>query len=296
MAKGLEDTAFYRYNRFIALNEVGGEPQRIGSGVEEFHARECRARAALAARVSATATHDTKRGEDARARLAVLAELPDEWAEQVANGGACCAAPSRRSAARRERRVLLLSVAARRVAAGALRRTRSSTSARSRRSRERLRGALRKAVREAKRHSTGPRPTSATKPRCSASSMRRSSPAATSSSRGSCRSRAASHGSACTISLAQLALKMTAPGVPDIYQGCELWDFSLVDPDNRRRVDFAHRAALLDGRRGGSRRRPRAGVRAVAAAVAGRPRQARGHARAARAARARGRAVRGGRL
>ena len=111
---------------------------------------------------------------------------------------------------------------------------------------ERLRGALRKAVREAKRHSTGPRPTSATRPRCSAlvdAALERRP--ATRSWRSSRRSRAASRGSACTTACVQLALKLTAPGVPDIYQGCELWDFSLVDPDNRRprRFRAARRAA-----------------------------------------------------
>ena len=83
MAKGLEDTAFYRYNRFIALNEVGGEPQRIGAGVDELHATNVERARRWPHALSATATHDTKRGEDARARLAVLTELPAEWAEQV---------------------------------------------------------------------------------------------------------------------------------------------------------------------------------------------------------------------
>src|SRR5262245_59456172 len=83
MAKGLEDTAFYRYNRFVALNEVGNDPQLIGRGIAEFHAlNAARARACPRA-LSATATHDTKRGEDSRARLAVLTELPGEWAEHV---------------------------------------------------------------------------------------------------------------------------------------------------------------------------------------------------------------------
>ncbi|HET7923925.1 MAG TPA: malto-oligosyltrehalose synthase, partial [Rhodanobacteraceae bacterium] len=83
MAKGLEDTAYYRFNRFIALNEVGSDPRRIGCGVDEFHAlNAARARTCPGA-LSATATHDTKRGEDTRARLAVLTELPGEWAERV---------------------------------------------------------------------------------------------------------------------------------------------------------------------------------------------------------------------
>ncbi len=144
MAKGLEDTAFYRYNRFIALNEVGGEPQRIGGR----RRRVPRDRIVERARrwphaLSATATHDTKRGEDARARLAVLTELPAEWAEQVREWRRLLrGVDAVRRAARRERRVLLLSVAARRVAAGALRRAVSSTSGALAAFAERLRGAM----------------------------------------------------------------------------------------------------------------------------------------------------------
>ena len=82
-AKGLEDTAFYRYNRFIALNEVGGDPARFGATLAAFHrANQLRAQRWPHAML-ATSTHDTKRGEDARARLAALSEFPDEWARQI---------------------------------------------------------------------------------------------------------------------------------------------------------------------------------------------------------------------
>ena len=258
MAKGLEDTAFYRYNRFIALNEVGGAPQRIGTGADEFHALNSERARRWPNALSATATHDTKRGEDTRARLAVLTELAGEWAEQV-----------------REWRRLLrgaepgegvppdandeyyfyqsllgawppelcdaASLDGRALAAFA----------------ERLRGALCKAVREAKRHSTWAAPDEryeaallglverALENPAGNDFLARFVPFA---------SRVARFG--VHNSLVQLALKMTAPGVPDVYQGCELWDFSLVDPDNRRTVDFARRAALLDAVEEGMARDP----------------------------------------
>ena len=84
MAKGLEDTAFYRYNRFIALNEVGGDPRRFGMPLDAFHAANAERAQRWPHAMLGTSTHDTKRGEDARARLAVLSEMPDEWAEAVA--------------------------------------------------------------------------------------------------------------------------------------------------------------------------------------------------------------------
>src|SRR5690606_7713400 len=88
MAKAVEDTVFYRYNRLVALNEVGAEPDAFGVEPAEFHDFMQRRADAWPAALSATATHDTKRGEDARARLAVISELPDEWAAAVARWSA----------------------------------------------------------------------------------------------------------------------------------------------------------------------------------------------------------------
>jgi (1->4)-alpha-D-glucan 1-alpha-D-glucosylmutase len=247
MAKGLEDTAYYRYNRFIALNEVGSDPQRIGWGTEEFHAlNAARARSSPHA-LSATATHDTKRGEDARARLAVLTELTGEWAERVRDWGRQLRGaegadappdvndeyyfyqsllgawpPELCDAPELDERVL---------AAFA----------------ERLRAAMVKAVREAKRRTSWAAPDERYE-----SALLKLVDAALAPSAGNeflaqfapFASRIARLG--VRVSLAQTALKLTAPGVPDVYQGCELWDFSLVDPDNRRPVDFALRAELLE--------------------------------------------------
>jgi (1->4)-alpha-D-glucan 1-alpha-D-glucosylmutase len=247
MAKGLEDTAFYRYNRFIALNEVGGDPRRFGASVEEFHAFNADRARHWPRALSATATHDTKRGEDARARLAVLAELPGEWAEQVREwrklvrrGEAADALPDANDEYYFYQTLLgawppelcdAAQLDPRALAAFA----------------ERLREALRKAVREAKRRTTWAAPDeryeaavfglvdAALDPDAGHEFLARFAPFA------SRVARLGVHGS-----LVQLTLKLTAPGVPDIYQGCELWDLSLVDPDNRRRVDFEERAALLD--------------------------------------------------
>jgi (1->4)-alpha-D-glucan 1-alpha-D-glucosylmutase len=243
MAKGLEDTAFYRYNRFIALNDVGGEPQRIGGTADELHVVLAERARRWPHGLSATATHDTKRGEDARARLAVLSELPDEWAKQVSLW---------REALRREAhdatpdandeyyfyQSLLGSWPAELCDVRALDRRAVAALG------ERLRGAMIKAVREAKRHTTWAAPDERYETAVaglvdaalgSDAFLAQFAPFASRVARLGVRN-----------SLVQLVLKLTAPGVPDIYQGTETWDLSLVDPDNRRRVDFAHRAELLD--------------------------------------------------
>ena len=245
MAKGLEDTAYYRYNRFIALNEVGSEPHHFGRGVDEFHALNRERVRRWPQSLSATATHDTKRGEDARARLAVLTELPDEWASEVREwrrllrGESPEGAPDANDEYYFYQSLLGAWPAelcdAQQLDGGAV-----AAFA------ERLRDALRKAVREAKRRSTWAAPDeryegallglvdAALGLASDNAFLARFVPFA------SRVARLGVHGS-----LVQLTLKMTAPGVPDVYQGCELWDFSLVDPDNRRRVDFVQRADLL---------------------------------------------------
>jgi len=247
MAKGLEDTAFYRYNRFIALNEVGGDPQRIGRASEEFHALNAARAKSYPHALSATATHDTKRGEDARARLAVLTELPGEWADCVRawrrrlRGAEAADTPPDINDEYYFYQSLLGAWPAELCDAPELDRRVLAAF------KERLRGALRKAVREAKRNSSWAAPDeryedsvlrlvdAALEPRADNEFLTAFTPFA---------SRIARLG--VLVSLAQLALKLTAPGVPDIYQGCELWDFSLVDPDNRRPVDFVRRATLLE--------------------------------------------------
>jgi (1->4)-alpha-D-glucan 1-alpha-D-glucosylmutase len=243
MAKGLEDTAFYRYNRFIALNEVGGEPQRIGNPVEHLHAALAERARRWPHGLSATATHDTKRGEDARARLAVLTELPGEWAEQVSSWRNTLRGATVHDAAPDANdeyyfyQTLLGAWPAELCDAPELdERTLAAFGAR-------LRGAMIKAVREAKRHTTWAAPDERYESAVAALVDAALASGAFLEQFAPFAHRIARLG--VHNSLVQVALKLTAPGVPDIYQGTETWDLSLVDPDNRRRVDFTQRVELL---------------------------------------------------
>lgn len=249
MAKGLEDTAFYRYNRFIALNEVGGYPDVFGSGVSAFHrANEQRLRFWPHSMLT-TATHDTKRGEDARARLAVLSEMPHIWAKQTRlwskvlrarRGDIEGTAPPDHNDEYLFYQMLLGSWPAELMSIEGLKGFPLESYL------ERVRGAMRKSIREAKVHSTWASPNmnyedavmafidSALDPDASSAFLTEFLPFAL---------RIAQLG--VENSLVQTALKLTAPGVPDTYQGSELWDLSLVDPDNRRPVDYQLRAGML---------------------------------------------------
>jgi (1->4)-alpha-D-glucan 1-alpha-D-glucosylmutase len=246
MAKAAEDTAFYRYVRLVALNEVGGDPRRFGISVAAFHRlTRDRARSWPQAMVT-TATHDTKRGEDARARLALLSEMPREWGRRL--GRWLRLNRSRRAeidgAAVPERNVEYLFYQALLGAwppalvpddaAGI------SDLAR------RLDEYMIKAVREAKENTSWSNPD----PDYEAA-LRRFVGGVLDVSRPN-PFLAEFHGfvlslarPAAVTALAQLVLKLTVPGVPDIYQGGELWDFDLVDPDNRRPIDWETRRALL---------------------------------------------------
>ena len=249
MAKGLEDTAFYRYNRFVALNEVGGDPDEFGISAAAFHhANRARAEQWPYAML-ATSTHDTKRGEDARARLAVLSELPEEWTQQVtlwsrllrARRGDIegVAAPDRND------EYLFYQLLAgtwplelldQPLDAGAL----AAYG-------ERLKGALVKSVREAKLRSGWVRPDLDYEKELLAFVAGVVDPTSAGNFHAAFLpfvGRLAECGARNTI--LQTVLKLTAPGIPDIYQGAELWDFSLVDPDNRRPVDYRRRGEMLD--------------------------------------------------
>jgi (1->4)-alpha-D-glucan 1-alpha-D-glucosylmutase len=222
MAKGVEDTAYYRYNRLVALNEVGGAPDRFGLSVARFHATQA-ARAEAAPRSMTTlSTHDTKRGEDVRARLSVLAELPAEWAALA--GELMRGAPVPDPALG----YLLWQTFA---GVGFI-------------ARERMHAYAEKAMREAS-DGTGWRDPDA--------AFEAAVHAAVDAGYDSVELRAFVE--RITVpgwsnSLAQKLLQLTAPGVPDVYQGTELWEDSLVDPDNRRPIDWAarrERLSALDG-------------------------------------------------
>jgi (1->4)-alpha-D-glucan 1-alpha-D-glucosylmutase len=240
MAKSLEDTAFYRYHRLLALNEVGGDPAAPALPVETFHDM-MRARAkAWPCGMTATATHDTKRGEDARARLLALAELPGEWASavgrwKVLNAPHLVAEGGMRSPSAAFEYMLYQAL----VGAWPLD-ERDETFL------ERMQAYALKAAREGKQETSWLNPHAAYEAGLRAFLARILDPELSAEFLSSLRSftqRTSLLGA--LTSLSQITLKATMPGVPDFYQGTEFWDFSLVDPDNRRPVDFAARASAL---------------------------------------------------
>ena len=221
MAKGVEDTVFYRYNRFIALNEVGGDPGRFGVPPEEFHRRAQQAGHDHPRSMTALSTHDTKRSEDVRARLAVLSELPDEFAAAV-----------RRWSARARLPEPTLNLLAWQSLVGAWPI-----------SDQRLVRYLEKASREAKIVTSWIEPNPEFDAAVAAwpKTVRADAELAADVEAFVVLVRDAGWSNALGQKLVQLAM----PGVPDLYQGSELWDLSLVDPDNRRPVDFGRRRDLL---------------------------------------------------
>lgn len=228
MAKGVEDTAFYRHHRLVALNEVGGEPGRFGTDIDEFHRSMKVAQEEWPLAMLALSTHDTKRSADVRARLALLAEDPDAWRKAItrltdasAEHRAGSGLPTPADA------YLLFQIL---VGAWPI-------------DADRAAAYLEKATREAKLR------TSWTDP----------DPAYDAALAGFVRACLGDPAFVAVVeaivaplvepgrraALAQVALQLTAPGVPDIYQGSELWDLALVDPDNRRPVDYDLRRRLL---------------------------------------------------
>ncbi len=228
MAKGVEDTAFYRYHRLIALNEVGGDPTRFGVSPSTFHAANAARRSSWPDAMLSTSTHDTKRAEDVRARIAALTEMPAAWAAAVERWAARLSRYRIGDLPDRNTEYLLYQTL---VGAWPI-------------EPERLEAFLVKAVREAQTHTSWATPddgyeaalrsftTSAMRDRTFIADLEAFLPALIAAGRIN--------------AIAQTLLKLTVPGVPDIYQGTELWDLSLVDPDNRRPVDFARRRRLLD--------------------------------------------------
>ena len=228
MAKGAEDTAFYCYNRFIAVNEVGGDPGSLGLSPDAFHQTMQERMLSTPLAMSSTSTHDTKRSEDVRARLAVLSEIPHFWSEYVHTWAERNQRYKVHDWPEPNMEYLLYQTL---VGAWPV-------------EEERLQAFAQKAAREAKTH--------------------------TSWTSVHARYEESLHNFIQTVyndqtflselkdlvrrieqpgfvnSLSQVLCKMTCPGVPDMYQGTELWDFSLVDPDNRRPVDYALRRKLLN--------------------------------------------------
>jgi len=245
-AKGVEDTAFYRYNRLVSLNEVGGEPRNFGMAVSAFHGASADRAQVWPHTMLATSTHDNKRSEDVRARIDVLSEIPAEWRLMLRrwtrmNRNRKREVDGRKVPAGNEEyllyQTLLGSFPAAELDDGVLASYRS-----------RICAYMRKAVREAKLHSSWINVNTEYEEALDAfmeqllgklegnlfiDDLRRH--ARTIAWFGALNS------------LSMMLVKFASPGVPDIYQGTELIDLSLVDPDNRRPVDYTQRRRLLEG-------------------------------------------------
>lgn len=238
MAKAMEDTAFYRYHRLVSLNDVGGDPRRFGMPVAAFHAANAARRRDMPHTLLGSSTHDSKRSEDVRARLDVLSEMPQRWLQAVQRW---------REMARTQWRIggleitltandeMLLFQTLLGVWPLALSDDQALAALR-----DRVAAYMLKAVREAKQTSSwldGNDDYENTLQRCVELLLARLEPNPFLSDLRRFAGELAPFG--CVNSLALVACKLTAPGVPDIYQGCEDWMFALVDPDNRQPVDFA---------------------------------------------------------
>ncbi|MGA1824516.1 MAG: malto-oligosyltrehalose synthase [bacterium] len=241
MAKGFEDTVLYIYNRLISLNEVGSNPDRFGVSQEEFHDFNNNRLLHQPHSLNATSTHDTKRGEDVRARINVLSELPDEWGSHIKRWSKI-----NKNLKHRVRGIsmpdendeyflyqTLLGV----FPFGEYDYPLLC---------ERMKNYIIKAVREAKRHTAWIKPDTEYENACISFVERLLNPVEENiflKEFLSFQKKIAFFG--IFNSLSQVVLKITSPGIPDFYQGTELWDLNLVDPDNRSRVDFQKREHFL---------------------------------------------------
>lgn len=241
MAKGFEDTALYVYNRLISLNEVGGDPGRFGSTIEEFHAHMTERARLRPHSLNATATHDTKRGEDHRIRITVLSEIPDEWERTVGrwyeiNESKKSFVHGRFAPDRNDEYFLYQTL----VGSYPILESEQADY------RDRLTEYVVKAVREAKVHTAWLQPDTEYE---QAFVSFVDGVLTDSDDNEFLQSFKPFHRRIAHLGvlngLTQVLLKITAPGVPDFYQGTELWDLSFVDPDNRRPVDYDLRRRYL---------------------------------------------------
>jgi (1->4)-alpha-D-glucan 1-alpha-D-glucosylmutase len=248
MAKGLEDTVFYIYNRLAGLNEVGGEPQQFGLSIDEFHERNLYRQRNWPAALLATSTHDTKRSEDVRARMVAISEVPELWRRSLQRW---------RQANRRWKRTLNDAEAPDANEEYLLYQTLLGTwpirpsgepeGVATPEYIERIQAYMAKALHEAKLNTSWIQPNEAWDAAMrdfvakvlDPSPRNKFLPAFLPIAQEIARLGAIN-------SLTQTLLKLTSPGVPDIYQGNEIWDHSLVDPDNRRPVDYKRRREMLE--------------------------------------------------
>jgi (1->4)-alpha-D-glucan 1-alpha-D-glucosylmutase len=244
MAKAVEDTAFYVYNRLTSLNEVGGDPEQFGLPLGSFHQQNVNRQRHWPHSMLATSTHDTKRSEDVRARINVLSEIPAEWDTAVTRWSGLNA--DKKSGVDGEPapdpndEYLLYQTL---VGAWPAESDRAEEFVDFR---ERIGAYMLKAIREAKVHTSWVNPNEAYNQAVSkfVKEILVASPENRFLSDFSQFHRRVAYPGMLN-SLSQAILKIASPGVPDFYQGTELWDFSLVDPDNRRPVDFDKRIKLL---------------------------------------------------
>jgi (1->4)-alpha-D-glucan 1-alpha-D-glucosylmutase len=238
LAKSLEDTTFYRYHRLLALNEVGGDPAARALNVDAFHEMMRTRAREWPHGMTATATHDTKRGEDARARIVALAEIPGEWTSTVArwkllNASHLLIDGDLRAPSATFEYMLYQALL------GAWQPNDKSFV-------ERMQAYALKAAREGKQETSWLNPHAAYEAGVESFIAKILDPSLSGEFLNSLQTLAQRLALLGALnSLSQITLKATMPGVPDFYQGTEFWDFSLVDPDNRRPVDFAARARLL---------------------------------------------------
>jgi (1->4)-alpha-D-glucan 1-alpha-D-glucosylmutase len=244
MAKGLEDTSFYRYHRLDSLNEVGGDPRRFGESVEVFHAKMAERAKSWPHSMLETSSHDTKRSEDVRARMNVLSEVPAQWGKAVRrwrelNHGKRRLVDDVLAPSRNDEYLLYQTL----VGAWPFDGDQAGDSC----FRDRIKQYMLKAVREAKEKSSWANPNANYESAVTAFVDEMLT--ASGGENEFLNSFAAFQQSIARVgmlnSLSQTLLKLTCPGVPDLYQGTELWDLSLVDPDNRRPVDYSRRARIL---------------------------------------------------
>jgi (1->4)-alpha-D-glucan 1-alpha-D-glucosylmutase len=278
-AKGLEDTAFFRYNLLLSLNEVGSDVERFGRSVEDFHEANAERQRRHPYEMLATATHDTKLGEDTRARINVLSEMPDAWTREVTRWMRLNRAhrtlldgepaPDRNDEYRFYQALVGVWPVELEPGSGVsdadgFRRQPDASELIAR-----LRAYMLKSVKEAKRHTSWLTPNEdyeAAVARFVEGVLSGPGGARFLPAFAPFASRVARAGM--INGLAQLVLKLGSPGVPDFYQGCELWDLSLVDPDNRRPVDFELRRRLLAALEAGFAQSPPERTAAVAEMIA----------------------------
>lgn len=244
MAKGVEDTAFYRYHRLISLNDVGGDPGQFGISVAAFHAATSARTSRWPHSLLATSTHDSKRSEDVRARLNILSEMPVTWKQILKrwdrlNRGRKHVIDDIEAPSRNDEYLLYQTL----VGTWPLTVPDEATLADYQ---TRVEAYMIKAIREGKENSSWVNVNVSYEDATRSFIQALLAPGENNlfladfisfvqpiSRRGLLNS------------LAQILIKLVAPGVPDIYQGCDLWQFNLVDPDNRRQIDFVHRYKLL---------------------------------------------------